>query len=143
MVEILRKLWKVCQHTSWGHNFNFFSFLKTRGCLVCVFKQLFSVFKQHFTHFNAFFHPHIFPQMFSNNNFQFLNTCTKRALDIQSFLRTPRLPQSKFGKTSKCESEVGTKKCNKTNLPMSRWHQPNAPCWATEPNWHTWHRILD
>ena len=28
--------------------------------MVCVFKQLFSVFKQHFTHFYTFFHPHIF-----------------------------------------------------------------------------------
>ena len=52
-----------------------------RGCLVCVFKQLFSVFKQHFTHFNVLFHPHVFSQMFSNNNFQFLNTYTKRALN--------------------------------------------------------------
>ena len=51
-----------------------------RGCLVCVFKQLFSVFKQHFTHFNTLFHPHVFPQIFLNNNFQFLNTHTKRAL---------------------------------------------------------------
>ena len=32
-----------------------------RGCLVCNFKQLFSVFKQHFMHFNALFHPHVFP----------------------------------------------------------------------------------
>lgn len=55
-----------------------------RGCLVCVFKQLFSVFKQHFMHFNTFFHPHVFPQMFLNNNFQFLNTQTKWAL---KFLR--------------------------------------------------------
>ena len=31
-----------------------------RGCLVCSFKQPFSVFKQHFTHFNALFHPHVF-----------------------------------------------------------------------------------
>ena len=51
-----------------------------RGCLVCDFKQPFLVFKQHFTHFNAFFHPHVFPQIFSNNNFQFLNTYTKRPL---------------------------------------------------------------
>ena len=56
-----------------------------RGCLVCVFKQLFSVFKQHFTYFNAFFHSHVFSQMFSNNNFQFLNTYTKRALTIWDF----------------------------------------------------------
>ena len=55
---------------------------KLRGCLVCVFKQPFSVFKQHFTHFNILFHPHVFPQMFLNNNFQFLNTHTKRALDF-------------------------------------------------------------
>ena len=52
------------------------------GCLVYVFKQQFSVFKQYFTHFNALFHPHVFPQMFLNNNFQFLNTHTKRALNI-------------------------------------------------------------
>ena len=31
------------------------------GCLVCVFKQQFSVFKQHFTHLNTLFHPHVFP----------------------------------------------------------------------------------
>ena len=46
------------------------------GCLFCVFKQSFSVFKQHFTHFNVLFHQHVFPQIFSNNNFLFLNTCT-------------------------------------------------------------------
>ena len=53
-----------------------------RGCLVYVFKQQLSVFKQHFTHFNALFHPHVFPQIFLNNNFQFLNTHTKRALSL-------------------------------------------------------------
>ena len=31
------------------------------GCLICVFKQPFLVFKQHFTHFNTLFHPHVFP----------------------------------------------------------------------------------
>ena len=51
---------------------------KFRGCLVCVFKQPFSVFKQHYTYFHTFFHP----QMFSNNNFQFLNTYTKQTLYI-------------------------------------------------------------
>ena len=51
-----------------------------RGCLVYVFKQQFLVFKQHFTHSNALFHPHIFPQIFLNNNFQFLNTHTKQVL---------------------------------------------------------------
>ena len=40
------------------------------GCLVCVFKQQFSVFKQHFTHFHILFYPHVFSQIFSNNNFQ-------------------------------------------------------------------------
>ena len=49
-----------------------------RGCLVSV-KQQFSVFKQYFTYFHILFYPHVFPQKFLNNNFQFLNTCTKRA----------------------------------------------------------------
>ena len=56
---------------------------KPRGCLVYVFKQSFLVFKQHFTHFYALFYPRVFPQKFSNNNFQFLNTCTKRAPNYQ------------------------------------------------------------
>ena len=38
----------------------FISGQSIRGCLVCDFKQPFSVFKQHFTHFNALFHPHVF-----------------------------------------------------------------------------------
>ena len=64
-----------------------------RGCLVCDFKQQFLVFKQHFMHFNALFHPHVFPQIFSNNNFQFLNTRTKRALSFSnsSFTWTSKL----------------------------------------------------
>ena len=49
-----------------------------RRCLVCVFKQSFLDFKKHFTHFNTFFHPHLFSQIFSNNNFPFLNAFTKR-----------------------------------------------------------------
>ena len=52
---------------------------KYRRCLVCIFKQLFLVFKQHFTDFYTLFHSYIFPQIFSNNNFQFLNICHKRA----------------------------------------------------------------
>ena len=32
-------------------------------------------------YFHIFFHPHVFLQMFSNKDFQFLNTCTKRALN--------------------------------------------------------------
>ena len=63
------------------------SWLKIRGCLVCVFKQLFSVFKQHFTYFNALFHPHEFSQMFSNNNIQFLNICTKWTLTLVDTFR--------------------------------------------------------
>ena len=55
------------------------------GCLVCIFKQHFLVFKQYFTHFNALFHPHVFPQIFLNNNFQFLNICTKRTLYLSQF----------------------------------------------------------
>ena len=43
--------------------------IKLWGCLVCVFKKLFSVFKQYFMHFNILFHPHIstniFKQQFS------------------------------------------------------------------------------
>ena len=50
------------------------------ACLICVFKQHFSVFKQYFTHFHTFFYSHVFSQIFSNNNFQFLNTYTKRSL---------------------------------------------------------------
>ena len=38
-------------------------------CLVSVFKQQFSVFKQHFMYFYTLFHLHIFPQKFLNNNF--------------------------------------------------------------------------
>ena len=61
--------------------------------MVYVFKQQFSVFKQHFTHFNALFHPHVFPQMFSNNNFQFLNTYTKRPLNnFKRMLFTKKFP---------------------------------------------------
>ena len=52
------------------------------GGLVCVFKQPFSVFKQHFTCFHTLFHPHVFPQIFTNDNFQFLNTYTKRGLRL-------------------------------------------------------------
>ena len=59
-----------------------FAFWKIRECLVCVFKQLFSVFKQNFTYFYIFFHLHVFSQIFSNNNFQFLNTYIKWAHKI-------------------------------------------------------------
>ena len=57
-----------------------------RGCLVNDFKQSFLIFKQHFTHFNALFYPHVFSQMFLNNNFQFLNICTKRTLNLHLWI---------------------------------------------------------
>ena len=56
------------------------NFPQIKGCLICIFKQLFSVFKQHFTYFHTFFHLYVFSQIFLNNNFQFLNTYTKQAL---------------------------------------------------------------
>ena len=59
--------------------------------MVCVFKQPFSVFKQHFTHFNTLFHSHVLSQIFLNNNFQFLNTHTKRALSVGDLLIWKRL----------------------------------------------------
>ena len=36
-------------------------------------------------HFNALFHPHVFSKIFLNNNFQFLNTHTKRVLNYSPF----------------------------------------------------------
>ena len=60
-----------------------------RGYLVCVFKQSFSVFKQYFTHFYIFFHLPVFSQIFSNNNFQFLITCTKQNLNISNYTYMP------------------------------------------------------
>ena len=53
-----------------------------KGCLVSVSKQQFSIFKQYFKYFHTFFHSHVFPQKFLNNNFQFLNTYTKRVLNF-------------------------------------------------------------
>ena len=36
-------------------------------------------------YFYILFHPHVFPQIFSNNNFQFLNICTKWTLEDLGF----------------------------------------------------------
>ena len=72
-------------------------FGRLRGCLVCNFKQPFSVFKQHFTHFNALFHSHVFPQIFSNNNFQFLNTYTKQTLKVPKLSKIHILPLDILG----------------------------------------------
>ena len=47
-----------------------------------VSKQQLLVFKQHFSYFHTLFHPHVFLQKFLNNNFQFLNASTKRALNV-------------------------------------------------------------
>ena len=71
-VYIQRPLcWTVCEiflKKSWIY----------RECLVSVSKQQYLVFNQYFTYFYTFFHLHVFSQKFLNNNFQFLNTCTKR-----------------------------------------------------------------
>ena len=64
-------------------------------------KQLFSVFKQHFMHFHIFFHPHVFLQKFSNNNFQFLNTNTKRTLVFPNPIQRTRWIETKKKKKSK------------------------------------------
>ena len=53
-----------------------------------VFLNNYFQFKQYFMHFNVLFYPHIFSQIFSNNNFQFLNTCTKRAHNIHTDLHS-------------------------------------------------------
>ena len=68
--------------------------------MVYVFKQQFSVFKQHFTYFKTLFHPHVFPQIFLNNNFQFLNTHTKRA-QIGAHLTPKQISQKLFLKKKK------------------------------------------
>ena len=55
--------------------------LEALGCLVCIFKQPFLIFKQHFMHFNIFFHSHVFLNIFLYKSFQFLNIHTKWILD--------------------------------------------------------------
>ena len=69
----------------WNGIIDKITFWDIRECLVFVFKQKFSVFKQYYTYFHIFFHPHIFLQIFLNNNFQFLNTHIKPALNIKIF----------------------------------------------------------
>ena len=81
-----RAFGKGCEHFEkssfhvWKQSHAFAISRKQRVHLVCVFKQLFLIFKQYFTYFNIFFHIHIFSQIFLNNNFQFLNICTKWTL---------------------------------------------------------------
>ena len=53
-----------------------------RPCLVCEFKHMFLVFKQHYTYFHTLFYSYIFPKKTENCC---LNTCTKRALSLQKF----------------------------------------------------------
>ena len=72
------------------------AFANLWGCLVCDFKQPFSVFKQYFTYFNALFHSHLFLQIFLNNNFQFLNTHIK-----QNLIYTKRTTKKKKKSNSK------------------------------------------
>ena len=43
-----------------------FVFKKLRGCLIDMFKHMFSVFKQHYTNFHTLFHPCVFSHV-SNN----------------------------------------------------------------------------
>ena len=83
---------------------------KLRVCLVSVFKQQFSVFKQYFTYFHTLFHPHIFPQKFLNNNFQFLNTCTKQTLN------TWPLRQQIFSKKIIKDNKLYILSCNSSNI---------------------------
>ena len=61
-----------------------------------ISKQQFSVFKQHFAYFHTFFHPYVFPQKFLNNNFQFLNTCTKQALSLLSQVSSPEQAKGSY-----------------------------------------------
>ena len=58
---------------------------RLRRYLVCIFKQQFLIFKQHYMYFDTLFHQHVFSKIFLNNNFQFLNTCTKRTLNFLSY----------------------------------------------------------
>ena len=51
----------------------------------CLQTIIFS-FKQHLTYFYTFFYSHIFSQKILNNNFQFLNTCTKPAYSLVNCL---------------------------------------------------------
>ena len=48
--------------------------------LVCQFKHMFSIFKQHYNYFYRFFHSHVFLYIFSNNKTHVLSTCTKHPL---------------------------------------------------------------
>ena len=38
-----------------------------KGCLVDIYKYIFLIFKQYYTHFYTLFHPYLFSHMFSNN----------------------------------------------------------------------------
>ena len=52
-----------------------------RGCLVMCFGQQFSVFKQYYTYFHIFFHPHVFSKNTNNvTKTMLLNNVTKRPL---------------------------------------------------------------
>ena len=83
-----------------------------RGCLVYVFKQSFSVFKQYFTYFHILFHPQVFSQVFSNNNFQFLNTCTKWDLTLAECLHQTIHPQKLSRDEKKLSCLKSERECN-------------------------------
>ena len=53
--------------------------VKLRGefCILAYFKQQFSVFKQHYTYFHIFFHPHVFSK---NTNNVTKSNITKRLI---------------------------------------------------------------
>ena len=50
----------------WKCHYIHFQKMKTLACLVNKFKLLFSVFKQHYTHFHILFHPHVFQKTTNN-----------------------------------------------------------------------------
>ena len=89
-----------------------------------VFKQQFSVFKQYFTYFNIFFHLHVFLQKFLNNNFQFLNIYTKRALNRSK----TNLP-SRLSTTSSSASTIHLKKKGKKKKEKKKNDYLVVPIW--------------
>ena len=64
------------------------------GAFGLCFQITISIFKQYFTHYHILFYPHVFSQIFSRNNFQFLNTCTKWTLNNPINLDPSRYPQN-------------------------------------------------
>ena len=63
----------------------------------------------------------------------FLISLTLWKLDTHSFPGTPRLPQSKSGKTSKCASEVRTQKVHEDEIDNVSWAWLGGPWKAAKP----------